>query len=93
MTRLDKDVVANSKLCLDMLGCAKSDDFTMRHDADTVSQFISFFDMLCTHNDRATLFECPDELPDLLTRFDIKTRGRFIKDNRLSAANKGHSER
>ena len=50
MAGLNEDIIANSELCFDVLGCAKSDNLSVRHDADSVSQFISFFDMLCAHN-------------------------------------------
>lgn len=90
---LDVDVVTDAKLSLNLVRRVQLDNFALRHNANSICQLISLLDVLGAHDDRASLFEHSYQIPDLLPRLHIESRGGLVQNNSLCLANEGHSER
>jgi hypothetical protein len=50
----------------------------MRHDADSITEFIGFFNVLGAKNNGAGLLDLFYQLPDLVTTVNVKTGGGLI---------------
>jgi hypothetical protein len=72
------EVITDTKLVFYVLWRVEHNDFTMWHDADSITEFIGFFNVLGAKNNGAGLLDLFYQLPDLVTTVNVKTGGGLI---------------
>lgn len=85
-------IVADTVLAFDAERGVKSDDFAVRHDANTVRKHIGFFNMLGAQDHAAGPLHLFNELPYLASGVHIKTGGWLVQNDDAAFAHETHPE-
>ena len=80
---LSRDICSRTVSLLEEERAAATDEFSRRHDGDSVAEVVSLVHEVCRQQHGSTLTRLLQNVPNLTSRLGVHTARRFIQDDYL----------
>ena len=86
-------MVPHSESPLDIWGSSKTEQLSMRHDSNSISQLVRFIQMLGCQNHTPVFFDFPNDFPNFLSGHWVQSWSGLIQHNQIRVAQESQSHR